>query len=164
MPLYTNHSVKRPGVYRASPNDRNLAGNLEAAGPGFEPGLSDSESEFLFSSAYRSVREYSLNKPNSRYQYRTLIRHVPPALVSMLVSNGRLCRAPSVTAARRTCSCDLQGGVRQQAQGDVPMPGVPAAHLVLGHLHFLWEVAVHVLACAWGAEFGPWARQSKRCW
>jgi hypothetical protein len=38
-------------------------------------------------------------------------RYVPPTLVS----NGRLCRAPSVTAARRASSCDLQGGVRQLA-------------------------------------------------
>jgi hypothetical protein len=32
----------------------------------------------------------------------------------------------------------LQGGVRQQAQGDVPVPGFPPAHLILikPHLTF----------------------------
>ena len=35
----------------------------------------------------------------------------------------------------RACSGNLQGGARLQAQGDVPMPGIPAAYLVLVQPH-----------------------------
>src|SRR5829696_9243009 len=42
-------------VFRASPYNRDFAGNLEAAGPGFEPGLSDSELLHLPSLAFTTV-------------------------------------------------------------------------------------------------------------
>jgi hypothetical protein len=64
-------------------------------------------------------------------------RYVPPTLVSGLVANGRLCGTRMFPSALRACSGNLQGGVRQQAQGDVTMPGIPAAHLILVQPHLL---------------------------
>jgi hypothetical protein len=138
-----------PTTTGASQLNGSFAGDLEAAGPGFEPGLSDSESEFLFSGTYRSVREFGLNKPHSRCPYRRLIRQVPSYTVLVgvgLVSNGRLCDARTVPFVLRVSCCNLQGGVRQQAQGDLAVPGVPPAHLVL--------VQPHLVLCSLEALLG----------
>jgi hypothetical protein len=67
---------------------RNFAGNLEAAGPGFEPGLSDSESELLFPGAYRGVRECGVNKPFILYWSRMIIYRVPPNIARVGVKVG----------------------------------------------------------------------------
>jgi hypothetical protein len=59
-----------------------------AAGPGFEPGLSDSESELLFTGAYRGVRECGVNKPFILYWSRTIIYRVPPNIARVGVKVG----------------------------------------------------------------------------
>jgi hypothetical protein len=76
------------------------------------------------------------------------VRRVPSCIVWVRVS-VRVKVALFITAASWAtqagrplisvcvCSRNLQGGVRQQAQGDVPMPGVPAAHLVLVQPHLV---------------------------
>jgi len=71
-----------------------------AAGPGFEPGLSDSESELLVTGAYRGVRECGVNKLFILYWFRPIIYRVPLNIARVGVKGGvkeDFCRARLLT-------------------------------------------------------------------